>query len=190
MYNMGAIGLNGIYESEVVLDISLKVADILRSNGVTVQLTRTRERDKSNPYDLEDRLRLAENFKPNLLLSIHANSFTSSTANGVETYWRTWQSKWFATTVHNAYLKQAQLRDRGVKQDTTLFILKGTSYPSAMIEVGFITNPVDYALLSTPEGRTKAAQGIAKGILECLTSNVSYLLNEPMNVISSLYVYC
>jgi len=66
MYNMGAIGLNGIYESEVVLDISLKVADILRSNGVTVQLTRTKEKDKSNPYDLEDRLRLAENYKPKL----------------------------------------------------------------------------------------------------------------------------
>jgi len=175
MYNMGAIGLNGIYESEVVLDISQKVADILRSNGLTVQMTRTKEKDKSNPYDLEDRIRLAESFKPNILLSIHANSFTSSTANGVETYWRTWQSKWFATTVHNAYLKQVQLKDRGVKQDTTLFMLKGETYPSAMIEVGFITNPVDYALLSTPEGRTKAAQGIAKGILQFMGIDVKPL---------------
>jgi len=124
--HMGAIGLNGIYESEVVLDISLKVADILRSNGVTVQLTRTKKKINQNPYDLEDRLRLAENYKPNFLLSIHANSFTSSTANGVETYWRTSHSKWFATTVHNAYLKQVQLRDRGVNRIPHCLCLKAS----------------------------------------------------------------
>jgi len=54
-------------------------------------------------------------------------------------------------------------------------MLKGQSYPSAMIEVGFITNPVDYALLSTPEGRTKAAQGIAKGILQFMGIDVKPL---------------
>jgi N-acetylmuramoyl-L-alanine amidase len=166
LYNMGAIGINNIYESEVVLDISLKVGQILKSYGLDVQYTRTKEKDPSNPYDLSDRLRLTESFKPNVLLSIHANSFTSSTANGVETYWRTSQSKWFSTIVHNQYLNQVQLKDRGVKQDTTLYMLQGQSYPSAMLEVGFITSPVDNALLSTADGQTKAAQGIAQGIIK------------------------
>jgi N-acetylmuramoyl-L-alanine amidase len=54
-------------------------------------------------------------------------------------------------------------------------MLKGTTYPSAMVEVGFITSPIDYAVLSTPEGRTKAAQGIAQGVLKFFGIDVKAL---------------
>ncbi|NPV89043.1 transglycosylase SLT domain-containing protein [Coprothermobacteraceae bacterium] len=165
MYNMGAIGINNLYESEVVLDVALKTASILRSYGLTVNLTRTRERDTSTPYDLADRLALIDGMRPDVLISVHANAFTSSTANGAETFWRTSQSRWLATILHKTFVNQTQLFDRGVKQDTTLYIIQGQNYPSALIEMGFLTNPKDYSLLSTDTGRSLAAQAIAKALI-------------------------
>ena len=45
----GAIGIRGLRETEVVLDVSLQVADLLRARGVKVHLTRTREVDVDAP---------------------------------------------------------------------------------------------------------------------------------------------
>ena len=51
----GAIGIGGLRETDVVLDVSLQVADLLRARGVDVRLTRTREVD----VDLPPRVSLA-----------------------------------------------------------------------------------------------------------------------------------
>ena len=52
---------------------------------------------------------------------------------------------------------------RGVKT-ANFYVIKNTNIPSALVEIGFLTNPVEEQLLRTPEFRAKAADGIAAAI--------------------------
>ena len=65
----GAIGINNLRETDVVLDVSLQVAQILQRKGVRVLLTRSSELD----VDLPPRVALANN-RADLFVSIHANA--------------------------------------------------------------------------------------------------------------------
>jgi N-acetylmuramoyl-L-alanine amidase len=81
----GAIGIGGLKEKDVVLDIALKLKNVLRNNGYTVVLTR----DKDIDVSLENRPLMALQKNADVFVSIHVNSAFqkgSPTARGVETY--------------------------------------------------------------------------------------------------------
>jgi len=79
----GAVGPTGLEEKEVVLDVALRLAKLLREElGVQVVLTRTE--DVFVP--LHERARIAVNGGGQLFISIHCNSSRNSKAGGVETY--------------------------------------------------------------------------------------------------------
>ena len=68
----GAIGLNGLRETDVVLDVSLQVSQFLSAKGVKVLLTRKNEID----LDLPPRVRKANNFKANAIFNTILDSIT------------------------------------------------------------------------------------------------------------------
>ena len=70
----GAVGIRGIREAEIVLDISLQVARLLEAKGVQVTLTRTAEVD----VDLPPRVALANRLGATAFVSIHANAISMS----------------------------------------------------------------------------------------------------------------
>ena len=81
----GAIGPSGLKEKDVVLDISLKLRNMLNNDGFTVHLTR----DKDITVPLESRPLMALQRNADVFISIHINSAMqkgSPTARGVETY--------------------------------------------------------------------------------------------------------
>ena len=79
----GAIGCNGLYEKDVVLDIGLKLRDIIRKNfGCKVVMTR----DRDVFIDLDARPGIAVQNDADLFISIHANASKSPSAHGIETY--------------------------------------------------------------------------------------------------------
>ena len=79
----GAIGPRGLTESEVVLDVSLRVTKLLRER-LHKKVFMTRETDIFIP--LKDRTEFANNKKADLFVSIHANASPRKTAQGIETY--------------------------------------------------------------------------------------------------------
>lgn len=78
----GAIGPSGLKEKELVLDVVQRLARRLRSQGLTVVLTRKDDRFLS----LEERTAVANDARADLFLSIHANASRSRKPIGVETY--------------------------------------------------------------------------------------------------------
>ena len=80
----GAVGIGGLRETDVVLDISLQVAQLLQSKGVQVVLTRTSEID----VDLPPRVSLANSSGAHAFVSIHANALSMARpdVNGIETF--------------------------------------------------------------------------------------------------------
>jgi N-acetylmuramoyl-L-alanine amidase len=79
----GAIGKKGLTESEVVLDVSLRVTKLLRDK-LRKEVIMTRDTDVFIP--LKDRTTLANNRNADLFVSIHANASPRRSAHGIETY--------------------------------------------------------------------------------------------------------
>ncbi len=86
-HDPGAVGLRGLYEKDVVLDIALKLKEILLSNPLN-EVILTRETDVF--LSLEERTAIANKKNADLFVSIHANASPRRKAKGVETYLLNW----------------------------------------------------------------------------------------------------
>lgn len=163
----GAIGIGGLRETDAVLAISKQVATLLERQGVRVVLTRQDERD----LDLQPRVDIADRVNATIFVSIHANSFDAnrSDVNGLETYY--YDSGYnLAKTIHQSIMETTDMRDRGVKQ-ANFYVMKYSSMPAVLVEVGFVTGRDDARRLSDANGRSQLANAIAQGVLRYLQRN-------------------
>ncbi|WP_448526256.1 N-acetylmuramoyl-L-alanine amidase [Parathermosynechococcus lividus] len=161
----GAIGIGGIREKDIVMDISQQVAQFLQQQGVQVILTRTSDID----LELAPRVSMAERARANAFVSIHANAISMARpdVNGVETYYAPGKSSRLAAAIQNSILSSLNVRDRGVRA-ARFYVIRNTSMDAALVETGFVTGAEDAANLSNPAWRTQMAQAIARGILNFL----------------------
>lgn len=160
----GAVGIGGLQEKGVVLDIGRQVAGFLQQRGVQALLTRADDRD----LDLEPRVQMAEQANATVFVSIHANAIALSRPDisGLETYY--FQSGAdLAQSIHQTILQMTQVPDRGVRA-ARFYVLRKTSMPSVLVEVGFVTGREDAMRLANPLYRTQMADAIARGILQYL----------------------
>jgi len=71
----------------------------------------------------------------------------------------------FASKVESHIAKTGKIKSRGVKQAGFL-VLWRTAMPSVLVEIGFLTNPSDRAVLKTPDGQKQIANAIFKAVKE------------------------
>ena len=83
-HDSGTLGVDGIQEKDVVLDVALRVGKLLHER-LGAEIIYTRSDDTFIP--LETRTAIANKAQADLFLSIHANSSPDATARGVETYY-------------------------------------------------------------------------------------------------------
>lgn len=160
----GAIGLRGVQEKGIVLDISQETARVLRQGGYQVIMTRTSDVFIS----LDQRARLANNRDGDVFVSIHANAVGGNRpeVNGLETYYFQ-TGRLLAHTIHRNILRRFNVRDRNVRQ-ARFYVLRNTNMPAVLVEVGFLTGSVDNRNLSNPTYRRQMGEAIAHGIMEYL----------------------
>lgn len=163
----GAIGIGGLRETNVVLDVSLQVARLLQARGVQVVMTRTSEVD----VDLPPRVSLANRSGANAFISIHANAISMARpdVNGVESfYFSGGASRSLATAVQNRMMAaSAGTPNRGVKA-ARFFVIRRTVMPATLVEMGFVTGALDAPRLANPQFRRRLALAISAGILDYL----------------------
>ena len=164
----GAIGIGGLRETDVVLEVSKIVRDLLSEKGVNVKLTRKNEID----LDLPPRVAFANNTNADIFVSIHANASRGKRRdiNGLETfYFRGYKGKLLAKRIQKQILRVSPgSPDRGVKQGR-FYVIKNTRMPAVLVEIGFITGRLDSRRLEKAPHRKRIAYAIAKGILEYLS---------------------
>ena len=164
----GAIGISGIKESDIVLDVSRIVKRLLSEKGVKVRLTRNKEVE----LDLPPRTSLANRLDADIFVSIHANASRGKRRdiNGLETfYYRGWRGRLLAKRIQKEILKVSPgSPDRGVKQGR-YYVIKNTRMPAVLVEIGFLTGRLDARRLEKSIHRKRIAYAIAKGILEYLS---------------------
>jgi N-acetylmuramoyl-L-alanine amidase len=165
----GAVGIGGLQEKNTVLSISQQVVSFLGQEGIRASLTRPDDQE----IDLEPRVAFAERANADVFVSIHANSISMSRPdiNGLETYYNSPGGQRLAQVIHDAILQDVDMRDRGVRK-ANFYVIKYTSMPAVLVEVGFVTGREDAARLADPAGRTRLAKAIARGIAQYLRANL------------------
>lgn len=165
----GAVGIGGLQEKQVIFPMSLRVAELLEQQGVTVVMTR---RDDST-LDLQSRVDIANRSQGNIFVSIHANAISMSRpdVNGVETYFASESGRRLAASLQSSMIAATGMNDRGVKQ-ARFFVLRHTNMPAALVEVGFVTGAQDAPRLADPAWRETMSQAIARGILQYIQQGI------------------
>ncbi|MGH4117820.1 N-acetylmuramoyl-L-alanine amidase [Clostridium sp.] len=169
----GAIAPSGYYEKKVALAVTLKVGAILNKNHV--ETIYTREDDTTT--SLQKRCDISNSARPNYFVSIHANSFTKPTANGIETWYFTGNAdgQRLAKAVQAELIKETGRYDRGLKTSSGFVVLKNTDATAILVETSFLSNPEEERLLITDDFQNKLAKAISTGILRCLgITNIVY----------------
>jgi N-acetylmuramoyl-L-alanine amidase len=160
----GAIGIEGLRETDVVLDVALQVAQLLQARGVQVLLTRTTEVD----VDLPPRVALANASGAQLFVSLHANalSLDRPDVNGIETfYFEGGASTQLAQLMQDHLLAVSPgTPDRGARPGR-FFVIRRTVMPSVLAEMGFVTGEIDAPRLSDASFRRRLAQAVSGAIL-------------------------
>ena len=160
----GAIGIEGLRETDVVLDVALQVAQLLQARGVQVLLTRTTEVD----VDLPPRVALANASGAQLFVSLHANalSLDRPDVNGIETfYFEGGASSQLAQFMQDHLLAVSPgTPDRGARPGR-FFVIRRTVMPSVLAEMGFVTGEIDAPRLSDASFRRRLAQAVSGAIL-------------------------
>ena len=164
----GTIGIGGLREIDIVLPISLQVASVLETQGVQVIMTRRED----VTLELQPRVDIAENFNANLFVSIHANAINLSRpdVNGLESYYYSDNGRRLAAVIHQSMLSATGMRNRGLKR-SRFYVLRNTSMPATLLEVGYVTGVEDAPRLADPQWRTLMANAIARGILQYINQN-------------------
>lgn len=163
----GAVG-NGLQEKNITLTISLKVAELLKAQGLEAILTRTTDRY----IDLTPE----RTPKCDISISIHVNA---GGGQGLETwvslYNQSAKSRKLGQAIQSNILKMVPFRDRGLKTRRNsrnnadyLYMLRQAKGVPVLVECGFIDNTTDANILKNPVNIDKIADGIANGVFEYL----------------------
>lgn len=160
-----------IIEKELNLILVHKLEKELISRGATVYLTRNEDKDLSTTTvnrkrnDLYNRAKYINEISPDMYISIHLNSTTSSAWKGLQIFYtnKNEENKVMAETITN-YLKQNISNVRDTKQDNSYYMYKHIKSPGVLIEAGFISNPNENYLLRQEWYQNKLITIIADSI--------------------------
>ncbi len=160
----GAVGARGLKEKDVNLDIAKRVYRLLKENtGAQVYLTRDTDRFIS----LAERSSLANRLDGDIFISIHINAAENGRERGIETYAHhnagreAWALAWY---LQEQLVKELVLQNRGLKAGN-FHVIRETRMDSVLLEIGFISDAAEEALLAKASTRERAAQAIFAGIL-------------------------
>jgi len=163
----------GLREKDITLEVSKRLAEYLRRAGVTVILTREKDTDLAPGIDDKEemmaRAKVANDAKADYLVSVHANSASNPEASGIEVlYWPgSVKGEALAKSILDAMHTAGGLDKRGVFPRSLLLHSYGNMV-TVTVEIGFVSNRVDGALIGQAAWRDKVALGIAFGILNIM----------------------
>ena len=175
----GAVSINGTIESDITLQITQKVKNILEQENIKVILTRSDENgiydenaktiSQKKVSDIRNRVKIGNNSKADIFVSIHLNKIEQ------EKYWG-WQcffknnnenSKKLAQSIQNGLNTSIQKNNTRVPMKINkVYLVDHVEIPITVVECGFLSNNEEEKLLKQNEYQEKLAWGIYQGIKE------------------------
>lgn len=175
----GAIGVNGVYEKDLNMQLSEEIAEQLKERGYTVIFTRTEDRllytEEENIKglkkisDLKNRCKKANEYPGAMFISIHMNSYFAPKYHGLQVYYAPGDSESCALAGKIQANVRSRLQTDNTRQTKSgkgIYVLENTEPLSVLIECGFITNSDECEKLSQKEYQKQLSFAIVCGIIE------------------------
>jgi N-acetylmuramoyl-L-alanine amidase len=160
----GAISVRSRKEKDFTYAVARKVLQLLE-NEPMIESRESRSGDST--VELDSRVNFANQLGADVFVSIHGNKFTAESAQGTETYYSRPESKELADIIHRHVVQATQFTDRGVKR-ADFRVIKATTMPAVLIEVGFLSNPKEEEMMFDEQFQARVAAAIAAAIKEYL----------------------
>lgn len=167
-FNSGAEG-NGLTESEINYQVGLYLQNLLnndpRFEARVSRPTPTTVLGTNNNTSLAERVRMANEWPADYFISIHSNSNPNPAINGTEVYIYQYytQAQWLAEQVMAGITQMVGTRNNGIRINQSLYLLRNTTMPSILVELGYLSNEFDAEKLRN--NQYQFAYGIYLGIM-------------------------
>ena len=177
--------LKNVLEKDLTLNLTNRVAELIRKNKPGIKLILTRTDDTF--VSLDERCQIANRNRADLFLSIHINfAQNNRLLSGTETFHANKKgaksivqashlernadkSELLAWLLQKSYYESGRPADRGARA-SNLYVLLNTEMPAALTEVGFLSNVSDAAYLQSERGQKQIALDIYNALNEYYTT--------------------
>ena len=178
----GKVGINGQLEKDINLENTKKLKTYLEASDVTVVLTRDKDMGlyssgdaHKKMADMRKRCQLIEEVKPDLVISIHQNSYHEEAIRGGQVFY-------YKTSVRGKKLAQilqgrfdyvlGDANKRQAKANDNYYLLLHVKEPIIIAECGFLSNWEEAEKLETKEYQDRLAWTLHMGIMEYLNQEI------------------
>ncbi len=175
----GASSDDGTTESQINLQITLKVQQLLEQSGTTVILTRSDENAiydidsktlrQKKISDIKNRVKIGNESSADIFVSIHLNKIPQQQYYGWQCFYKEGneESERLAKSIQNNLNGTLQKNnDRLAMKIKNVYIIKKVEIPTSIVECGFLSNVQEAQELKQDEYQEKLAWGIYTGICE------------------------
>lgn len=169
----GCVGVSGSVEKELNLKYVLSLKEKLVKYGYKVVLTRATDDGLYSPIasnkkisDMNARMEIIKKNNPNLVISIHMNSFNDSSVSGANCFYKIDDEASFncANLIQKSLYTNCDVLGENAKKGD-YFMLNCSYYTSVLIECGFLSNPEEEIKLNSEEYLNKFTDAIANALL-------------------------
>lgn len=174
----GKVGAGNVLEKDINLIIVMKLKEYLQMNGVTVYLTRdgddglyTDSDSSKKTADMRARCAMIEEIAPDLVVSIHQNSYSDASVCGPQVFYYKTSEKGqrLAKCLQDRLNAMPECKkQRTIKPNSDYYLLLNVSCPIVIAETGFLSNPTEAQMLATEAYQDRLAWELCLGVLEYL----------------------
>lgn len=176
----GAVGKSGNKEKDINLTISSKLKDKLLNSGFNVVMTREKDillndnnAKNKKRSDLNNRIKIAEQYKNATFLSIHMNYFDDENQKGAQIFYskNNEKSKILAETIEKEIKTSLDPDNKRVSKPAgkEIYLLNHLKLPACLIECGFISNRSEEQQLLSDEYQNKLVDSIVQGLIKYIS---------------------
>ena len=168
----GAISCTGVLESQINLEIAIRLNCLLRFMGLNTVMIRTDDvsvytegntLSQKKVSDLKERVRITNSMQSAILVSIHQNNFSDNRYTGAQVFYApTNGSKMLAEKLQSNFISTINPDSkRNVKPADGIFLMQHVTCPAVLIECGFLSNVSEESMLRDRRYQQKVCSVIA-----------------------------
>lgn len=177
----GATSCTGVLESNLNLEIALRLNDLMHLLGLDTRMIRTTDESihtqgetiaAQKVSDLKNRVQIVNDTENAILVSIHQNLFADSQYSGAQVFYGTKQgSDDLAKKLQDAFKSTLNPgSNRKSKKADGVYLMQHIDCTGVLVECGFLSNPEEEAKLRSAEYQKKLCCVIAATVSEFINT--------------------